>query len=314
MSAPSTARGRTVVVVLTYNNVDDTLECLRAARGMSPACDELLVVDNGSTDGSATRIAEACGSSVRVVRLERNGGFTAGANRALAEALARGAEYVLFLANDTVPAPGLLGRLRATADRDTRVGLVGPRVMEYDAPERLQHGAGFLGGPVGRTRVADASRTVECDWVTGCGFLVRADALRAMPGAPGFDERFFLYWEDIDFSRRIAAGGYRVMYEPGAELLHKESELRHARASATKRDSRLFYMIRNDYLFARRHLHGHRRRLALAHRLLIGLPRRLAASVVRKRRVDARELALVARAHLDGMRGREGRADVAGLY
>jgi GT2 family glycosyltransferase len=179
-------------------------------------------------------------------------------------------------------------------------------VLEYDAPERLQHGPGFLGGGLPRPRVADPGETLECDWVTGCGFLVRADALRAMPGPRGFDERFFLYWEDVDFSRRVAAGGYRVMYEPAAELLHKESAARHARASATKRDSRLFYMIRNEFLFARRHLRGPRRRLVLAHGLLIRLPRTLAGSVVRKRGVDARELALVTRAHLDGVRGREG--------
>ena len=303
---------RIVATVLTFNNELDTSECLTALENMNPACTEILLVDNGSTDGSIDRLMVRH-PGVRAVRLERNVGFTGGANRALDEAIRRHADFVLFLANDTVPAPDMLAPLCHTA-ADEHVGVVGPRVVEYDRPTTLQHGAGFIDSASGRMRVSDPATTCECDWVTGCGFLLRVDALRAMHAPRGFDEQFFLYWEDTDFCRRIVQAGFRVMYAPDARLRHKESSRTRERMSTAKRRSRRYYMLRNQFLFARRHLGARARARLTARMLLLDLPREL-ARVARYHRASAvPEMALVLRAHTDGLLGRTGRATYAGLY
>ncbi|MDB4950376.1 MAG: glycosyltransferase [Gemmatimonadetes bacterium] len=305
--------GKVVAVVLTWNNYGDTAEALEGLRASTRAADEVLIVDNGSTDDTAARLRERF-PAYEVLTLPENRGFTLGSNRGLAEALDRGADFILFLANDTVPAPDALAELLRTAGGDERAGIVGPRVMEYDAPSTLQHGAGYVDPTTGGVRIRDAEQTAECDWITGCAFLLRADALRALPEPRGFDPRYHTYWEDVDFSVRLRRAGFRALYEPRARVLHKESEARRAAMSPLRRLSRHFYTTRNRYLFARRHLSSAQRLTQTAWLLGVDLPMHLWESIKRNRRLVPREVSLIFGAHVDGLRGRTGPARREGIY
>ena len=301
---------RVVAVILTWNNYPDISECLDSLRRSTHPLDEIIVVDNGSTDGSPDKVEE-CYPEARLVRIVPNAGFAAGANRGLAEALASAPHFILFLASDTTVAPDLVQRLIATAMTSPDIGILGPRVMHYDTPDTLQHGAGYIdarGWAVNRGH----STTTECDWVTGCGFMIRASALEALPEIKGFDEAFFAYWEDVDFSHRLAARGFRVVYEPSARLLHKESPATQMVESMTKKRSRYFYVLRNQFLFARRHLPRGRRVFRIARGLFYELPSTVASWV--RRQGMSRDVLLLIRAYLDGIRGRGGRARYPGLY
>jgi GT2 family glycosyltransferase len=312
-AVPETMAGKVVAVVLTWNNYADTAECLDGLRASTRAPDEVLVVDNGSTDDTAARLRERF-PAYEVLTLPENRGFTLGSNRGLAEAMDRGADFILFLANDTVPAPDALAALLRTAAADGRAGIVGPRVMEHDAPDTLQHGAGYVDARTGGLRIRDADGTAECDWITGCAFLLRAGALRALPEPRGFDPRYHTYWEDVDLSVRLRRAGFRALYEPRARVLHKESEARRAAMSPLRRLSRHFYTTRNRYLFARTHLSPAQRLVQTAWLLGVDLPMHLWESLKRNRRLVPREVSLILGAHADGLRGRTGPARREGIY
>ena len=308
--SPAHKAHRVVGVVLAWNNYPDVAECLESLGRSTYSLSEVVVVDNGSTDGTPDRI-QAAFPSARVIRIPANVGYARGANRGLSEALALEPDFILFLASDTTIAPGMISPLVETASSTPPVGLVGPRIMHYDKPDVVQHGAGFIdakGWAVNRPSTA----STECDWVTGCGFVVSATALRSLPEPRGFDEAFFAYWEDVDFSHRIAESGFRVLYEPRAELFHKESAATQATESLTKKRSRQFYMLRNQFLFARRHYSFRRRVQRLARGLVLEMPAILASWI--RRQGPSRDALLLIRAYLDGIRGRDGRAQYPGLY
>jgi GT2 family glycosyltransferase len=191
------------------------------------------------------------------------------------------------------------------------IGLVGPRIMHYDDPEVLQHGAGFIDGK-GWAVNHGHSTTTECDWVTGCGFLVSAEALRTVPEPRGFDERYYAYWEDVDFSYRVAEGGHRVLYEPRAVLFHKDSPATQAVESPTKKRSRQYYTLRNQFLFARRHLPFARRMERFTRAFVLEMPP-IVGSWIRRQGLG-RGAWLLVRAYIDGLLGRDGRAEYPGLY
>ena len=306
----ATGSSRVAVVVLAWNNYQDVAECLTSIRSSTYRPTDLLVVDNGSTDGSPDRIAAEFPEAT-VIRIPSNRGYAAGANHGLEQALSRRADLILFLAADTTVTPTMIERLVATAGSSPRIGIIGPRIMHYDAPSALQHGAGYinaLGHAVNRPHDA----TTDCEWVTGCGFMVRASTLAALPDPRGFDERFFAYWEDVDFSYRIAAAGFRVVYEPAAEMQHKESPTTQLTESMTKKRSRNYYLLRNQFLFARRHLPLGLRARRFARGLVLEMPRSILGWI--RRQGLSRDVLLVVRAYVDGVRGRGGRATYPGLY
>jgi GT2 family glycosyltransferase len=305
MTAP-----RVTVVVLTWNNYRDTVECLASIRASATRPSELLVVDNGSTDDSPDRIAREFPEAT-MIRIPSNQGYAAGANHGLDEACRRGADLVLFLAADTTIAPEMIGRLVTTAMTSSQIGIIGPRIMHHDAPMTLQHGAGYINA-LGQAVNRPHEKTTDCEWVTGCGFMVRASTLRALPEPRGFDERFFAYWEDVDFSFRIAAAGYRVVYEPAAEMWHKESAATQRSESMTKKRSRNYYLLRNQFLFARRHLPRTVRMRRFVRGLTLEMPRSVLGWI--RRQGLSRDVLLVLRAYRDGVLGRGGRAPYPGLY
>jgi GT2 family glycosyltransferase len=294
-------------VILTWNNFADTAECLEGLRRQSIPCSEVVVIDNGSTNDCAMRLSAAF-PDVRVVSLPENLGYTGGANAGITAAAEGKPDYVLFLANDTVPAPTMLAGLLATAGSHPAAGMVGPRIEEYDAPGVLQHGAGVVRWSSGALGTADAAATMECDWLTGCGFLLKVEALDRIAVPRGFDPVFFSYWEDVDLSRRIADAGYTLVYEPSALLLHKESAQTRGRDPETKRRSRLYYMLRNQFIFARRHLPPLARGAFFIRSLIWHLPRQVASSVWH-RGLDVSDLRLRVRAYMDGVSGRTGRGE-----
>jgi GT2 family glycosyltransferase len=298
------------VVILAWNNYPDVAECLESVTRSTYPLEEIIVLDNGSTDGSPDKVENAF-PQVRVVRVMPNAGYASGANRGLSEALTRNPDLILFLASDTVAAPGMIEQLVATAKASSGVGILGPRIMHYDTPQVLQHGAGYI-DKKGWAIHRDQTSITECEWVTGCGFMIRTEALRALREPQGFDERFFAYWEDVDFSHRIAATGFQVMYEPSAQLLHKESAATQAAESLTKKRSRNFYTIRNQFLFAQRHGPRKRRALRVARALAYEMPRNVASWI--KHQGMSRDVLLVVRAYVDGILGRGGRAGYPGLY
>jgi N-acetylglucosaminyl-diphospho-decaprenol L-rhamnosyltransferase len=218
------------VVLVTYESAEDLAACLAtlpAAAG--PHELEVVVVDNASRDGSA-EIARGLG--VKVLENPTNLGLS----RAIdIGAAATGAPWLLVVNPDTRLAPGALARMLATAAADPAVGCVGPHLRNSDGSE-YPTGRRFPSILVGAAHAAlgtvwpgnpatrhyhladlDRSRPVRVDWVSGACMLLRREAYEA---AGRFDAGYFMYFEEMDLCLRLARKGWRVVYDPGAEVTH----------------------------------------------------------------------------------------------
>jgi hypothetical protein len=203
-----------------------TAQCIRSLLKMTAEDYEIIVVDNGSKDGSVEYL-QGRFPRITVLSQDHNLGFAAGCNVGLKLALERGAKYVLPLNNDTIVDVDLLSELERVAEEHGQAAMISPKIYFWDLPDRLWWAGGEfslwtgLAKHVGRKEVDkgqfDGNR--EMDWATGCAVLMRCDVLREV-GL--FDENFFGNGEDLDLSLRLRKAGYKICYAPRAKLWHKE--------------------------------------------------------------------------------------------
>jgi GT2 family glycosyltransferase len=206
---------RVGVVVLNYCGVDDTLACVASLAALDDPV-RVLVVDNGSGDGSAARLAAVPG--VELIANDSNLGFAGGNNVAIERLLDEGLEFVWVLNNDTVVEASTAREMVAVADADARVGAVGSIIYDMAAPGRvLTWGGGSVGRWSGRTRDAHAGSD-RVDYLTAASVLLRAAALREV-GL--FDPRYFFTWEDVDLSSRLVAAGWRLAIAERSRVWHR---------------------------------------------------------------------------------------------
>jgi GT2 family glycosyltransferase len=223
-------------ILVNYNAGGELARALRSiADDLGERPWEAVVVDNASSDGSAETVS-AFAPRARVLQNRDNVGFARGVNQGLA---ATSAATVLIMNPDCRLERGAFDALRAELERADRVALAGPRILNPDGSVQgsARGDPDMLTGLFGRTAAlrrvlpnlgvakrnviaADAGggASIEVDWVSGACMLARRSALERVHG---FDERYFLYWEDADLCRRLRGEGYEVRYVPGATAVHR---------------------------------------------------------------------------------------------
>jgi len=210
-----------VIVVLSWNGRDDTRSCLRSLLALEYPRFDVLVVDNGSDDGSPAMMrAEFPG--VHLIANPTNRGYATGNNQGMRWALDRGADLVWLLNNDVVVEPDSLTELVRVLKTDAGIGIVGPVIQRIHQPGRADVGGRFdfwagyahvlLWEPAYEGR-----ETLAVDYVWGCALLVRAEVLRAV-GL--FDPRWVAYFEDADLCLRARAQGWRAVTALRAHVHH----------------------------------------------------------------------------------------------
>ncbi len=236
-----------VVVVLNWFGRRDTVACVDSLRSGSPQA-EVLVVDNGSFDGALEEV-ERRFLGVHTLQTGANTGFTGGMNAGLRWALAAGAEAVTILNNDTIVPPGAMARLAAVA----RGGVaVSPVVAYTQDPERIWFAGGEIEaasglphhGPSVRLRPTDADGLRETDILAGACVTATAATWRRV-GL--LDERYYLLFEDSDWSRRAVASGVSLRVDTRTTIHHQVS----ASFGGEMSYLGLFYYVRNGILFIR---------------------------------------------------------------
>lgn len=221
---PAADQPLVAVVVLNWNDAEATLRCLRSLAGTSYPRWRVIVVDNASIDGSAQRVAAAAPDAL-LIRNPVNLGFTGGVNAGISRALQDGADYVWLLNSDAVVPPDALARLVAAAEADQRIGLVSPVFHAADRPDVPEHCLAIF-DPQARFASQTADPAQAAVWqrtcphrvlLLGTALLVRRDLLRAI--GP-LDPQFFAYVEDVDFSLRCHAAGFKAVALPDVVVLH----------------------------------------------------------------------------------------------
>ena len=211
---------RVAIVVLNWNGWQDTLACVASLQALEYANFHIVLVDNGSTDGSMQEFQRAL-PSVELLQTGANLGFGGGCNVGIRHALASGAEYIWLINSDAVVDPGALSAMVRLAQENSALGAVGSVLFDADAVDRVQlWGGGHVGLWLGRS-VHSLSPGADLDFVSGASLLLRRSAL----GQVGlFDEaRFFMYWEDTDLGFRLRKAGWMLAVAADSKIWHKQS-------------------------------------------------------------------------------------------
>jgi GT2 family glycosyltransferase len=233
------------VIILNWNGLADTLACLESCRQLTYPNLRLLVVDNGSTDGSETAL-RARFPDVELLQTGANLGFAGGNNVGIRDALERGADWVLLLNNDTVVAPDFVDALVDTAATDARIGMLSSKIYYFEPPDVLWYASAHMNEWLGygRHRGEGQQDRGQFDVVedtnrpTGCSLLVS----RAVCERVGLlADEFFCYCEDLDWGLRTRRAGFRVVYAPGSKVWHKVSRSTGGARSGLS----LYYYVRN---------------------------------------------------------------------
>jgi GT2 family glycosyltransferase len=240
-----------IAVILNTNRRDDTLALLASLRESAyPNC-RAIVLDNASTDGSVPAIRAAF-PDARILALEKNLGYAGNNNAGIAAALAQGAEWVLVLNEDTVLAPDCIDRLVQAGQDDPRAGMTGPMVYHHDEPAIIQSAGGRMGRDWQAFHLAQNepdqgqfAQPREVDWLSGCAILVRRQVIEELGM---LDERFFYYWEEVEWCVRAGKAGWRILHVPQAKLWHKGVQRDYRPSPAVT-----YYATRNRFMLLAKH-------------------------------------------------------------
>ncbi len=208
-----------VAVVLNWNLPSQTLTCIRHLLLSDYPRLSIVVVDNGSTDDSVA-VIHAMFPTIDLIALAENRGYAGGNNAGIAWALERGADYVLLVNNDAVLATDAVTKLLLGAGNSAEIAT--PRI-DHASTNQLWHAGARLGrfNPLPRAvneNELGNGTSINVDFAVGCVLLVRRDVFEVV-GL--LDERYFVYYEDLDFSTRVRAAGFRIVAVPASRAWHE---------------------------------------------------------------------------------------------
>ncbi len=249
---------KVIIIILNWNGLADTLECLNSLAKSNYRNTGIVVVDNASTDHSAEIISQTY-PHVDVLRNSENEGFCKGNNIGIRYALERGAEYVWLLNNDTVVEVDTLSRLVETGESSSEIGLVSPTVHYFDDKTKVQFAGSYIDIATFDIHYPENKESVEAVFQAGPSVLLWGTALLIKTSVIKkiglLDERFFAYWEDKEYSLRSLKSGYRNIVCATARIYHKRKLI--SEGEEAKKSAYFYYYIeRNRLLLRRQELHG----------------------------------------------------------
>jgi len=251
---PGGSGPRVSIILLNLNGYADTRECLESLERVQYPNFDVIVVDNGSSDGSGARL-ETEFPAIHLLRSKENIGFTGGNNLGIERALQQGAAYVLLLNNDTLVDPDFLRELVRAGETNPGIGILGPKIFYASDPQRIWYAGGDVKygrgscDHVGKDELdgdGKFSSTEDTDFITGCAMMIKSSVLREI-GL--LDDRLFIYWEDNDFCMRARRAGHRCVFVPTALVWHKISQTCGLQSAFT-----LYLSTRNQLAWIAKHV------------------------------------------------------------
>lgn len=243
---------RVAAIVLNYNGKDLTFQTVESLRGVTHDDLEIVVVDNGSSDGSHEAVQEAF-PEVTALRVEVNQGISVGLNAGIVYAMEQDFDYLLILNNDIEVHPRMVSELLTVAEGDSGIGCVGPKTYYHSDRDRLWSAGGILQFRESVTRErgmldldeGQYERDEEVDYVNGCAMLVPR---RVVETIGLWDPIYLVGVEDADWCMRMKRAGFRCWYAHKALLWHMVSP-----TTGGYKPGRTFNTGRSTAIFVRRY-------------------------------------------------------------
>ena len=215
------------IIIINWNTYQLTFNCLKSLGECSYKNKKVFFVDNGSIDGSGDKIALEF-SEINYIKNEKNEGFTGANNLALKAILEQDFDYVLLLNNDTEVKPNFLSLLEAKMNSDNKLAATQPLILNFKNKDTIWNAGGSFNTFFGLTKtrlkgmIFNPQLNIETStqWITGCCILVKTSVVKQV-GL--LDNRFFAYFEDVDWSIRMTNLGYKLAVVPESIIYHHTS-------------------------------------------------------------------------------------------
>ena len=256
------------VVVLNWNNADDTMACLSALVAANPTPERIVIVDNGSEDDSLSRIERWCASSadhnrLRVIATGKNLGFAGGTNVGIERLMTDDdVSHIVLLNNDATVSPRFFADVEAALGQIGRDCVLGPTIFEDPNRSQVWY-AGAVEIPARalvqhKLELPKTNEPRPTDFISGCAMIISRAVIEKIGGLA---ECFFpAYFEDGDFCHRAVRAGFPLMYAPKPVVYHKVG----ATVRAAKIENTLeFSKNRLRVIYVRRNYTGARKIIAL---------------------------------------------------
>jgi len=258
---------KVAVIILSWNRKIDTLETIESLSksNVSGFEMEIIVVDNGSTDGSVDAVRKLSLKNLKVIVNRENLGFAEGNNVGMRDAIKRKVDYIALLNDDTMVDPNLVGNILREHERLPKAGAISPKIYfakgfeyhkKYKSSE-LGRVIWYAGGNIDWANVYGSNRGVdevdrgqfdkarETDFATGCFVMYKANVLKKVGY---YDKRYFAYMEDADHAQRIKKTGWKVLYSAKGRMWHKVSQ-----SSGIGSELNDYFLTRNRMMFGMRY-------------------------------------------------------------
>ena len=240
------------IIILNWNGKKDTIDCLESLKNITYPNYEILLVDNGSTDGSVDCFREQY-PEIEIIENKENLGFAEGNNIAIRKIVKKETKYILLLNNDTVVDKRFLDELIKVAESNQNIGILGPTIYYYSQPNKIQSAGAKILWNKGRDSISrhneldvgEYNKIEEVDYVSGCALLAKVEVFKKI-GC--LNKHYFAYWEETDLCIRAHDALYKVLYVPKAKIWHKGG-------STSKKTNGFiqYHMTRNMFWFMKQH-------------------------------------------------------------
>lgn len=239
-------------IIVNHNEKRLLKDCLKSLQKvkLEGFVNQIILIDNASWDGSVRYVKKRF-PDIKIKIKHQNLGFSGGVNLGLLTALKNKAKYVLLLNNDTIVTPNFLQKMVDYAEKKEKVGIFSPLILLPGRQKRIW----FAGGTVDHIKFSSnhvsfgekinrrLKNPYETEFVPGCAMLIKRKVIEKVGF---FDERFFLYYEDVDYCLRAKKEGFKCKVVPEARITHRQ-------AKSEIGDQREYYLARNHLLFLEKH-------------------------------------------------------------
>ncbi len=293
------------IFIPTFNDRKDLLPCLESIRRLDYPKEkiEIVVWDNASNDGTGeavkglfSKMKSTAWADLKLIEWNKNEGSYIPYNL-VQEHFSQKSQYILGLDADIEFSGNMLIDLVHAAQED-RTAVVGARSVYHDNPEKTAHGAGFVDPWTGSYGEKEPEKSIECDYVIGCCWLLSRSVFKFLGG---FDPDYYINHWEVDYCLRARQNGYRVFYEPKAIAQHKIP------LHGTLNPERIYYLYRNKLILIKKIFRPPGKWSALVFHLIFGFPKALSDSLMRRRGYDHAEIKAILRGIGDGCMGRLGK-------